>query len=205
MASSAIVYDTSDICSAGSGHIAFFFFDFKDTAKQDARALLSSLIVQLSNQSSSFFDILLRFYSEHHSGTQQPSIGALTKCLVNMLRVSGDVPIYLIIDALDECPNTNGMPSSRDQVLALVEKLVKLDLPSLRLCVSSRPEIDIKTSLEPLTSGSNRISLHDEIGQKNDIVEFVSAVVYSDKNMRRWRDEDKRLVIETLSDRADGM
>ncbi|KAH9965643.1 hypothetical protein BJV74DRAFT_290796 [Russula compacta] len=202
---SAIVNSISDICSAGSRHIAFFFFDFKDTAKQDARALLSSLIVQLSNQSNSFYDILLLFYSAHHGGTQQPSIGALTKCLVDMLGVPGDVPTYIIIDALDECPSTTGMPSSRDKVLVLVEKLVKLDLPSLRLCVSSRPEIDIRTTLEHLTSESNRISLHDEIGQKQDIVDFISAVVYSDKNMRRWRDEDKRLVIETLSDRADGM
>ncbi|KAH9965646.1 hypothetical protein BJV74DRAFT_911015 [Russula compacta] len=188
--SSAIVYGISDICSAGSGHIAFFFFDFKDTAKQDARALLSSLIVQLSNQSNSFYDILLRFYSAHQGGTQQPSIGALTKCLVDMLKVPGDVPIYIIIDALDECPNTTGMPSSRDQVLVWWR---------------TGQIGSSKTSLEPLTLESNRISLHDEIGQKQDIVDFISAAVYSDKNMRRWRDEDKRLVIETLSDRADGM
>ncbi|KAH9980439.1 hypothetical protein BJV74DRAFT_798133 [Russula compacta] len=188
---SAIVYDIIDLCSAGPGHIAFFFFDFKDTGKQDARALLSSLIVQLSNQS-----IL--------STTFSSAFIPHTTVAPNS-QVPGDVPIHLIIDALDECPNTNGMPSSRDQVLVLVEKLVKLDLPSLRLCVSSRPEIDIRTSLEPLTSESNRISLHDEIGQKKDIVDFISAVVYSDKNMRRWQDEDKILVIETLSDRADGM
>jgi hypothetical protein len=29
--------------------------------------------------------------------------------------------------------------------------------------------------------------------------------MYSDNNMKRWRDEDKELVIETLSERADGM
>jgi hypothetical protein len=56
-----------------------------------------------------------------------------------------------------------------------------------------------------LTSTSNSISLHDERGQKKDIVDFVGSVVYSDKNIRRWREEDKQLVIETLSDKADGM
>jgi hypothetical protein len=90
-------------------------------------------------------------------------------------------------------------------VLALVEKLVKGNLKQLRLCITSRPEIDIRTFLEPLASLSNRISLHDQSGQKKDIVDFVIAVVYSDTNMRRWRDEDKQLVIETLSERADGM
>jgi hypothetical protein len=185
--------------------MAFFLFDFKDTGKQDARALLSSLIVQLSNQSDDFYDVLARFYSDHHRGTQQPSITALTECLEDMFKVSEELPIYLIIDALDECPNTTGILSPRDEVLALVEGLVNLDLPNLHICVTSRPEIDIRTSLEPLTSTSNSISLHDENGQKKDIVEFVRSVVYSDKNIRRWREEDKDLVVETLSDKADGM
>ena len=90
--------------------MAFFLFDFKDTGKQDARALLSSLIFQLSNQSDDLKNVLLRFYVDH-DGMQQPSIGALTHCLEDMLRVPEELPIYLIIDALDECPNTTGMPS----------------------------------------------------------------------------------------------
>jgi len=185
--------------------MAFFFFDFKDTGKQDARALLSSVIVQLSRRSQSFYTILFNFYSVHEKGSQQPSIGALTKCLEAMIEASGDVPIYLVLDAVDECPNTKGVPSSRRQVLDLVEKLFKPNALRLHLCITSRPEVDIRTSLEPLTSKSNRICLHDQIGQKNDIAEFVRGVVYSDENMRRWRDEDKELVIKMLSERANGM
>ena len=184
--------------------MAFFFFDFQDIRKQDARALLSSLIVQLSNQSDSFYDILLRFHCIHH-GTQQPNLHALTECLEDILRASGDVPIYLIVDAIDECSNTTGMPSSRDEVLSLLDELVNLKLPSLRLCATSRPEIDIWTSLEPLTSAYTCVSLHEQRGQKKDIDDFIRAVVYSDKNMRRWRDEDKKMVIKTLSEQADGM
>ena len=98
-----------------------------------------------------------------------------------------------------------GMPSSRDQVLSLIERLVDLNLPSLHLCATSRPEIDIRTSLGSLTSIPNCISLHEQSGQRKDITDFVRAIVYSNQNMRRWRDEDKELVIETLSERADGM
>jgi hypothetical protein len=136
---------------------------------------------------------------------QQPSIDALTQCLEDIISTPGDVPVYLIIDAIDECPNTTGILSWRDQVLSLVEKLVKRNLPKLRLCVTSRPEVDIQTSLEPLTSTSNCICLHDQSGQRRDIANFVRAFVYSDRNMRKWRDEDKEVVIETLSRRADGM
>ena len=122
-----------------------------------------------------------------------------------MLKVPEELPIYLIIDAIDECPNTTGIPSSRDQVMALVERLVTLKLPNLHLCVTSRPEADIRTSLEPLTPISSTISLHDESGQKKDIVKFVTSVVRKDKNIRRWREEDKELVVDTLSEKANGM
>jgi len=202
---SAIIQDIKAISESGLAHMAFFFFDFKDTRKQDARGLLSSVIVQLSNRSQSFYHILFDFYSAHQKGSQQPSIGALTKCLEDMIKTPGDVPIYLILDAVDECPNTKGIVSSRRQVLELVEKLVTLNLPRFHLFITSRPEVDIRTCLEPLAPPSGCISLHDRSGQKSDIVEFVRGVVYSDENMRRWQDRDKELVIKTLSDKADGM
>jgi len=120
-----------------------------------------------------------------------------------MVKASGHVPIFLIIDALDECPNTTKLPPPREKMLELIEKLIKLNLPNLRLCVTSRPEVDIRASIEPLTTKC--ISLHDQSGQKKDIEDYVRSVVYSDRNMRRWRDEDKKLVVETLTEKADGM
>jgi len=86
-----------------------------------------------------------------------------------------------------------------------VKELVDLHLPNLHICVTGRPEIDVREVLEPLTS--RRVSLHDQSGQKKDIEDYVRSVVYSDSEpvMRRWRKEDKDLVIETLTERADGM
>jgi hypothetical protein len=107
------------------------------------------------------------------------------------------------VDALDECPNDSGLPTAREEVLDLINDLVGLRLPNLHICVTSRPEIDIQTALDPLTT--LRVSLHNQTGQKKDIVDYVSSVVYSDKMMRRWREEDRKLVIDTLSERADGM
>jgi hypothetical protein len=185
--------------------MAYFFFDFKDTGKQDARAFLSSVLVQLSSQSVSFRNILLEFYSAHQRGSQQPSDSALMECLEKMLKVPRQLPLYLVVDALDECPDTSGVHSSREKVLDLVEELVGLHLPNLRLCITSRSEVNIRNVLEPLTSTSNRISLHDEDGQKKDIAAYISSIVYSDKKIMRWREQDKELVVKILSDRADGM
>ena len=63
--------------------------------------------------------------------------------------------------------------------------------------------MDIRTVLEPLTS--LKLSLHDESGQKEDIIKYIKFVVRSDRSMRRWKEEDKQLVVDTLSDKADGM
>ena len=183
--------------------MAYFYFDFRDTNKQNRRDLLPSLVTQLSSRSDVCFDTLFRLYLAHDDGGQRPSEDALIRCLKEMLTRPDQDPVYIIIDALDECPDTSGMPSPREQVLDLLKELVDLSLPNLRLCVTSRPEIDIRQALEPLTS--RRVSLHEQSGQKSDIIDYVISVVQSDPKMRRWRGEDKSLVIETLSERADGM
>jgi len=184
--------------------MAYFYCDFRDKSKQNLCDLLPSLVIQLSAQSDSYCDILSCLYFAHDDGARMPSEDDLMKCLEEMVALPDHPPVYLIIDALDECPDSSGLPSPREQVLCFFEELIGLSLPNLHLCVTSRPEIDIRTALEPLTS-SCQVSLHNQSGQKKDIIEYVTSVVHSDPKMRRWRDEDKRLVIETLSERADGM
>ena len=117
-----------------------------------------------------------------------------------MLTLPDKSPVYLVLDALDECPNTSGFPSSRKQVFDLVKELVDLRPPSLRICVTSRPEVDIKDTLESLVS--HPVCLHEASGQREDIAEYVRSAVGA---ITRWRDADKDLVIKTLSERADGM
>jgi hypothetical protein len=194
---------SSPLSATGSAFMAYFFFDFKDTGKQDSRALLSSLLVQLSEQSGQCRDLLMQLYSAHQNGSRQPTDDSLARCLTDMLTTMRDVPIYLIMDALDECPNDSGIPSSRENVLELVKKLVELRRPNLRLFATSRPEFDIRTALEPLAT--QQLSLHDESGQKLDIDHYVSSVVRSDKRMKRWRDDEKAMVIQKLTEKADGM
>jgi hypothetical protein len=185
--------------------MAYFYFDFRDFDKQSRRNLLPSLLVQLSTRSDAFCDIFSRLYETHDNGARQPSDKALTECLKEMLTLPNQGPVYLIMDALDECPDTSDVPSAREQVLDTIKDLVGLQLPSLRICVTSRPECDIGDALGSLASQT--VSLQDERGQKKDIADYVRSVIYSGSGnfMRRWRNEDKEHVIETLSGRADGM
>ena len=200
---SAIIHDVEGMRAAGLATMAYYYFDFRDIKKQDCHGLLSSLISQLSSESDSCFQILSKLYFDHGRGIRQPEIDALKKCITDMLSLPGQAPVYMIVDAIDECPNSSGRPSAREEVLKLIEELVDLKLPSVHLCVASRPEMDIRFVFEPLSSLN--ISLHDERGQKEDIIEFIRSVIHLDWRMRRWKEEDKQFVIDTLSDRADGM
>jgi hypothetical protein len=190
--------------NAGQALLAYFYFDFRDEEKkQDFRNFVTSLLVQLSASSSQCCKIISRMYSAHGNGREQPSNNTLANCLREMLVVTAQQPIYIIVDALDECPNFSGIPTPREVVLDFLEELVRLGLPNLRICVTSRPEVDIKHVLVPLARST--VSLHDEIGQRKDISDYVANAVNSDRKMRRWRTDQKELVIKELSTKADGM
>jgi hypothetical protein len=185
--------------------IAYYYFDFQDAAKRDLRGLLSSLLMQLGDDSLSCWDVLYQLYTTCRNGSEQPSEAALARCLRSMLDLPGQRSVYIILDALDECPNTTGTPSPRDKVLDFVRDLVGRKYSNLYICITSRPEQDIQATLNPLTPTWRRVSLHEEGGQQKDINNYIRFFVHSNSTMRGWRAEDKELVINTLSKRAGGM
>jgi len=182
--SSTIIEDIKTIRKSSSALVVYYYFDFRDRTKRDVRGLLTSVLVQLANASEKCLSILSQFHTESKYGSEQPNI---------------------IVDALDECPNHFGAPSAREIALKFVENLVQAKYSKLFICVTSRPEQDINSILNPLAPEERRVSLHDESGQKEDIIRYVHALVHSDRSMQRWRENDKRLVIDTLSELAGGM
>jgi hypothetical protein len=203
LVSSSIIQDIMAMQKAGLASLAFFYCDFREDQKKDLRGLLSSLLVQLGRQSDAYCDILFNFYSEHDEGAQDPSDVELARCLTDLLKLPGRAPVYVIVDALDECPNTSALRSPRAKVLKLIQELIKSQIPNLHICVTSRPEIDIKDVLDNLTLRS--VSLHDEGGQKTDIEDYIKSVIQTHPNSRKWKVEHKRLVIDVLTEKADGM
>lgn len=187
----------------GLATISFFYFDFRDGGKQDIRHLLISILIQLCVQSDQYSEILSALFMDHNGGARQPSEDALLECLKNMLKLPGQGTLYIIIDALDESPNSSGLTSPRAEVLIILQKLVELSPPHVHFCITSRPEIDIRDVLEPLATHS--VSLQNQVGQRQDIIDYITSVVRSHKEMRRWREEDKMLVVDTLIARAGGM
>ena len=138
-ASSSVIQDIMTVCEAGSAIMAYFYFDFKDLRKQTCRDLLLSLVSQLSTRSSLCCAILHRVYEAHDDGTRQPSDDTLKECLYRILTLAGKCPIFIVLDALDECPVSSGLPPPRSEVLQFVKELVNLHLPGLYICATSRP------------------------------------------------------------------
>jgi hypothetical protein len=203
LASSSIIQDIIAMQKAGLASPAFFYCDFREDQKKDLRGLLSSLLVQLCHQSDSYSDILFKFYSEHDEGSRHPSDDELAGCLKDLLKYPGHAPVYMIVDALDECQNTSAVQSPRAKVLNLIKELIKSQFPNLRVCVTSRPETDIKYVLDTLPFRS--VSLHDEGGQNRDIEDYIKSVVFTHSDNRRWKAEHKQLVIDVLTEKANGM
>jgi hypothetical protein len=203
LASSAIIEEIKLMSKSGLASLAFFYCDFREDGKRDIRGLVSSMLVQLCHQSDSCCQILSRFYSELANGLQYPSDDTLVQYLKDILKALGQAPTYLIVDGLDECSDTSAIPSPREKVLKLLEDLIDLELPNLRICVTSRPEIDIKFALERLAFRS--VSLHDERGQIEDIDGYIKSVINTDPNMRKWKAADRQLAIDILMKKSDGM
>src|SRR5947207_809448 len=85
-------------------HIAYFFFDFNDPAKQTVEGLLRSLVFQLAASVEPVPKILQTLYARHHEDRgcpTQPTLKEWTSVFQELLR--SRAPFYIVIDALDEC------------------------------------------------------------------------------------------------------
>jgi hypothetical protein len=185
------------MCQTRSATLAFFYFDHQDAAKLDARSLLSSLLVQLSNQSDGFYETLSTIYKAHANGYRQPSEDELMQCLRDMIRQAGS-PVHIIVDALDECPDSTGLASPRAEILEILRELIDIS-PSVHLCITSRPEVDIRRVLG--RSAHYTVSLDEDDSHLKDIAEYIKSVHLE----REWPEEEKELVISTLTQDCGGM
>ena len=201
--SSSVIQDIQDKCQTGLATLAFIYFDFRDVGKQDARSLLSSLLIQLCRESDKYSEILSSRYSAHGNGTRQPSEEALRECLKDILKVPKQGELYIVVDALDECPNFPGYPTPREQVLAILRELVVSRLPHVHFCFTSRPEVDIRNAMEDLAV--HNVSLHEQDGQNQDIFDYIKFIFSSDRHIQRWKEEDRQLAKDTLLSEARGM
>ena len=201
--SHSIIKTLQGMRGSGPASLAIFYCDFRDYQKKDRHGLLSSLRIQLCDQSDAYCAILSNFYLTHRNGSKYTRDSELIQCFKTILKLPKQATTYNITDGLDECSLSTGIPSPRDNVLGFVEDLLTLQSPNLRIYVTSRPSADIETAFSRLAFRS--VFMHGESREAQDIAEYIRFVVNGDLKMRAWRKKDNELVIDAPMKEADGM
>lgn len=177
--------------------VAFFFFTFNDSAKQDTSAMLRALVFQLSCQLGDNHVLLARFYNDNRDTS--PSNQALIGCLQQLLQEFDNT--YIILDALDE--SIRG--GCRGEMLQTLADLRAKSTPGLHILATSRDEPDIRDALihDVGVLPDEIVSLKNNLID-SDIAAFVSGSLKSNRQLRKW--EKYHQEIETaLTERAMGV
>jgi hypothetical protein len=133
--------------------LAFFYFSFNDAAKQSTDEMLSSLIKQLCCRRP-ITPQTIKDLGRYKELGQRPD----TKTLEDMLlaTVHGFSGVYLIIDALDECPFESG---EQKKLLQSLCRIYRASSENLHILWTSRRESDIEAAISPLLSAPSQFGM----------------------------------------------
>jgi hypothetical protein len=191
--SSTIIEELLCHCSSNpSFAMAFFYFDFnnKDTLPD---VVFRSLIEQLTVQSTAIPHVLETLFS-NNSGARRPV--AQEELMSTLKSIIGSFQaVYIVFDALDECPE-------RSRFLSAIQDIHALEFDTLHLLVTSRKERDIEDTLSGLIS--HEVPM-DENLVDGDIRVHVSRTLEDDTRFRMFSAGEKEMVMAALIEGAHGM
>ncbi|KAJ4134005.1 hypothetical protein NW765_008033 [Fusarium oxysporum] len=180
--------------------IMYFYITFTDSQKQSLQAIIRSLISQLYRSRPESRHPITSLHSKCGGGSSQATVEQLKFTFREMLSVGGEA--FIVIDALDEYQNRS---TQRDELLTWI-KSFRNEPVNTHLLVTSRPEHDIKTSIETWADSDSIISLKtDNVGR--DISEYICDVVTKSTSFRRWHGQTSTQddIVNTLTAKADGV
>ncbi|KAF5566205.1 ankyrin repeat [Fusarium phyllophilum] len=180
--------------------LLYFYITFTDKRKQSLEAILASLISQLYYNCQKSRHSIISLYSQCGSGRSEPNTEELKSTFREMLSLAGEV--FIVIDALDEYQNRS---TQRHALFAWIESF-GIEPVNTHLLVTSRPEHDIKTSIETWADSGSIIPLQtDNVGR--DISDYTRDVVTKSPSFARWHGHTSTLddIVNALTTRADGV
>ncbi|KZV58988.1 hypothetical protein PENSPDRAFT_695561, partial [Peniophora sp. CONT] len=149
--------------------LAYFYFDYSDTTKQDCRALASSLVFQLATCSEK-----CQAYLQRKQSPRSPTYDELLVLLSGLLCLSGRT--IIVIDALDECPERARGRTGLSRFFDHLRGLQGEDGVILRVFVTSRPELDIQNYMLSFSTHNININLARE--HEEDIRNYLSTQLF---------------------------
>ncbi|KAE9379860.1 hypothetical protein N431DRAFT_121252 [Stipitochalara longipes BDJ] len=181
--------------------IAYWYFTFSDTTKQNISEMYRALIRQLLSRRPDTPEAVKTLHRYQESG-QDPSTVQLENTLATTIR--GFSNVYIVIDALDECPIGN---NQRERLLTSFSRLLEKTSQNLHMLWTSRSEPDIEIAFNGLTHPSTRINFdlasrqrHVNLGITRHIDNTLAL-----EPCKNWPEGLQAEVREALVKKADGM
>lgn len=157
--------------------------------------IVRSLLFKLAPLSPRFLHDL---YQQHHSGKREIEQNTLLQA-VHRIIAQVNHHIFIIIDALDECPVLSG---ERKKVLQFLQQVKEWRHANLHVLITSRDEHDISYNLRNM--GFQEVAM-EESDVNCDIFKYISGQLQSDRNFSQWPTSVHNKICSSLMTSANGM
>jgi hypothetical protein len=181
--SSTIIADFDNIYEDDpTKRLAYWYFNFNQEKTQVLDIMLRSIIRQLCPNPVPKY--VIKLWKEHCPQGREPTQRLLLGVLEQILE-SSPGSTFLILDALDECPERPGN-QARETLLNLLNELIERHRPILHILATSRPEYDIRFHL-----GKHQ-TFDIEEGLSEDVERFVNDRLEQGK-LKEWLNQNPLL------------
>lgn len=177
--------------------IAYFYFDFNDPMKQKVHSCLSSILAHLCAKIDEIPGKLETLYNKYYGTRQKATADELIPLLKAMVTTNKFNDIYLVLDAVDECPKGD----ERVELLDLIAEIRSWTDSRCHLLISSREEPDIKRVLTPLLTTPAMSIQGPQVA--SDIDEYINSQLTGP--LANFSDAVQSEIKNTLSRGANGM
>lgn len=175
--------------------IAPFYFSFSDRGKQSYEALLRSLVAQLGTQALGLATLKEK-YDQRHTPQGGLSVTKLETILIAVL-ASYDT-VFVVLDALDECPQEADARSRMFDGLDLLTR----EVSNVKFLMTSRDLPDIRDSMIHLPAEQLQVKAH---AVDRDISVFVAQQLSRGHYFKGLERKTLNLIQERVAAKADGM
>ncbi|QYT03170.1 hypothetical protein H0G86_010139 [Trichoderma simmonsii] len=200
--SSSVIKHLQDRHKGNSMNVlAYFYFSFSDGQKQKIDGMLASLIKQISAYRP-YIPQSVQSLGEYKNNGGRPDTETLIEALI--ASIQGFSAVYIIIDALDECPTLNG---ERKRLLRSLCDILNAAPDSLHMLCTSRKENDIDKAIRPLLCDPWGAEIDLSVQRKvldDDIGKYIDSIL-ADAEYDTWPTDIKEESRNVLIKKADGM
>lgn len=171
--------------------VAYLYCNYKAKEEQSASSMVAAIVKQLAQRRPSMAEPIARLYEQHEKCGTKP---VLEKILTTLQEVTAKYStIYIVVDALDECQDSEG---DRSLFLAKLRDLQARE--DVRLMITSRFIAEIEAEFKQ----EERLEIR---ASKEDVRRFVAGQMYRLPKCIQHDTALQKLIEERISERVDGM